>query len=360
MVFKKIFIFIAFITLPVLLTACTDDNKDGITITDMAGIEVVVPKNVEKVAAVSPSTADLMIAFGLGDKIDGVYKTVTDNEWATLIYPDSVNFYKYEYDESAESYFSRGVDLILLPDPTTVESLRNSGLTVLNIRQFASGTFDDYLFTFSEILRQIFPEASDKIDEWQNRMNTAMDDIASVLEAQSNQPSLYYIYGDKLNGRGSHLAYTDMPNSFVASLLRKLNVKFVSDNFTSNRPSEEEVLDTNPDIILIGGIYQKYLYNTLINNDTWNKLDAVVDGRVYNIPVGFAPFEQNSVESPIFLYDLANKIYPDLFDYDIATITKETFQYWFNLTLTDQQIEYLLNGLSPTGQLLVSVNWNDS
>lgn len=81
MVFKKIFIFIAFITLPVLLTACTDDNKDGITITDMAGIEVVVPKNVEKVAAVSPSTADLMIAFGLGDKIDGVYKTVTDNEW---------------------------------------------------------------------------------------------------------------------------------------------------------------------------------------------------------------------------------------------------------------------------------------
>jgi len=142
----------------------------------------------------------------------------------------------------------------------------------------------------------------------------------------------------------------------VASLLRKLNVKFVSDNFTSNRPSEEEVLDTNPDIILIGGIYQKYLYNTLINNDTWNKLDAVVDGRVYNIHVGFAPFEQNSVESPIFLYDLANKIYPDLFDYDIATITKETFEYWFDITLTDQQIEYLLNGLSPTGQLLVSVN----
>ncbi len=356
MEFKKLIMFIAFTSLTVLLVACTDDNKDGITIIDMAGIEVIVPKNIEKVAAVSPSTADLMIAFGLGDKIDGVYKTVTDNEWATLIYPDSVNFYKYEYDESAESYFSRDVDLILLPDPTTVESLRNSGLTVLNIRQFATDTFDDYLFTFSEILRQIFPEASEKIDEWQNRMNTAIDDITSVLEDQANQPSLYYIYGDKLNGRGSHLAYTDMPNSFVASLLRKLNVKFVSDDFTSNRPSEEEVLDTNPDIILIGGIYQKYLYSTLISNNTWNKLDAVVNERVYNIPVGFAPFEQNSVESPIFLYDLANKIYPELFDYDIAAMTKETFEYWFDIILTDQQIEYLLDGLSPTGQLLVTVN----
>lgn len=335
-------------------TGCnTDDEKDTITVTDMAGAEVLVPKNVTKIAAVSPSTADLMIAFGLGDKIDGVYRTVNDNEWATTIYPDSANFYGYDYDESAESYFSRGVDLILLPDPTTVEELRKSGLTVLNIRQFASENFDEYLFTFSEILRQIFPEVSEKVDEWQRRMNIAIDDISDKIEG-ANKPSVYYIYGDKLNGRGSHLAYTDMPTSFVASLFRKLNVFFVSENFTSNRPSEEEVLATNPDIIIIGGIYQKYLYDELLANSTWNKLDAVVNSRVYNIPVGYAPFEQNSVESPLFLYDMANKIYPDLFNYDIKTMTKECYSYWFNINLTDSQVEFLLDGLSPSGQPLVT------
>ncbi|MFA7076188.1 MAG: ABC transporter substrate-binding protein [Candidatus Izemoplasmatales bacterium] len=337
------------------LVGCKNEKDNGITVTDMAGTEVVVPSNIRKVAAVSPSTADLMIAFGLGDKIDGVYKTVTDNEWATTLYPKAKDFYKYDYDESAESYFSRGVDLILLPDPTTVESLRTSGLTVLNIRQFASGSFDNYLFTFSEILKQIFPEVTDKVNAWQSRMNNALNQISDVLQNKDDKPTLYYIYGDKLNSRGSHLAYTDMPNSFVASLLRKLNVKFVSDNFTSNRPSEEEVLQTNPDIIVIGGIYQKFLYDELLNNDTWNKLDAVVNERVYNIPVGFAPFEQNSIESPIFLYDLANKIYPELFNYDIKAITKETLQFWFDVTLTEQQIDYLLDGLSPTGQPLVTV-----
>lgn len=352
---KKKIIFIIGILLLFSLFGCKNDN-DGIKVVDMAGTEVIVPKNIKKVAAVSPSTADLMIAFGLGDKIDGVYKTVTDNEWATTIYPKSKDFYKYEYSESAESYFSRGVDLILLPDPTTVEKLRTSGLTVLNIRQFAPDSFDDYLFTFSEILRQIFPEVSDKVDEWQRRMNKALDDVTEVLKNQTEKPSLYYIFGDKLNARGSHLAYTDMPNSFVASLLRKLNVKFVSDNFTSNRPSEEEVLQTNPDIILIGGIYQKYLYDELLANETWNKLDAVVNGRVYNIPVGFTPFEQNSIESPIFIYDLANKIYPELFNFDIKQITKETFEYWFNYSLTDQEVNYLLNGLDPSGNPLVIVN----
>lgn len=339
----------------IALVGCNNNNEKGIKVVDMAGQEVIVPKDIKKVAAVSPSTADLMISFGLGDKIDGVYKTVTDNEWATTIYPASKDFYKYDYDESAESYYSRGVDLILLPDPKTVESLRSSGLTVLNVRQFATDNFDDYLFTFSEILKQIFPEVSTKVNEWQNRMNTAINDITTVLKSQTDKPTLYYIYGDKLNGKGSHLAYTDMPNSFVASLLRKLNVKFVSDNFTSNRPSEEEVLKTNPDIIIIGGIYQKYLHDELLANTTWNQLDAVKNNRVYNVPVGFAPFEQNSIESPIFLYDLANKIYPDLFNYDIREITKETFKYWFNMTLTNQQVDYLLDGLSPSGKPLVTV-----
>ena len=354
---KKILLLVSILSVILFITACQNKSDDEtIIIVDMAGTSVEIPKKISKVAAVSPSTADLMIAFGLGDKIDGVYRTVNDNEWATTIYPNSVNFYKYEYDESAESYFSRDVDLILLPDPSTVESLRNSGLNVLNIRQFAPDNFDDYLFTFSEILRQIFPEVSPKIDEWQGRMNTAINDISSKLNNYHESLTLYYIYGDKLNSRGSHLAYTDMPNSFIASLLKKLNVSFVSENFTSNRPSEEEVLATNPDIILIGGIYQKFLLNELINNQTWNKLDAVINDKVYNIPVGFSPFEQNSVESPIFLYDLANKIYPDLFDYDIEALTKECYQFWFNVTLTDQQIQYLLDGLSPTGQPLVSYN----
>lgn len=352
--FSKKLLFTSLLVISSILVSCgQQDNNDTIAVVDMAGATVLVPKNVSKVAAVSPSTADLMISFGLGDKIDGVYRTVKDNEWATTIYPDSADFYGYDYDESAESYYSRGVDLILLPDPTTVESLRNSGLTVLNIRQFAPNGFDDYLFAFSEILRQIFPDTSPKIDAWQNRMNDAIDDISTSLVGNEERPSLYYIYGDKLNSRGSHLAYTDMPNSFVASLLRKLNVFFVSENFTSNRPSEEEVLATNPDVIVIGGIYQRYLHDELLANPTWNQLDAVKNDRVYNIPVGFAPFEQNSVESPLFLYDLANKIYPDLFDYDIHAMTKECYEYWFGITLTNQQIDYLLAGLSPQGQPLV-------
>ena len=60
-------------------TGCKQKESDTIEITDMAGVTVKIPKNPKKVAAVSPSTGDLMIAFGLGDLLDGTYYSTLNN-----------------------------------------------------------------------------------------------------------------------------------------------------------------------------------------------------------------------------------------------------------------------------------------
>ena len=45
--------------------SCGNNDDETIEITDMSGTTVKIPKSPKKVAAVSPSTGDLMIAFGL-------------------------------------------------------------------------------------------------------------------------------------------------------------------------------------------------------------------------------------------------------------------------------------------------------
>ncbi len=60
-------------------------------------------------------------------------------------------------------------------------------------------------------------------------------------------------------------------------------------------------------------------------------------------------WEQNSIVLPLFIYDQANKLYPDLFDFDIVNLTKTSYESYFDVTLTNQQIEYMLNGLCPNG-----------
>ena len=87
------------------LASCGGNNDDEtIEITDMSGTTVKIPKSPKKVAAVSPSTGDLMIAFGLGDLLDGTYYSTLNNPWAMEIYPDAEAFYGYDYDNSVETF----------------------------------------------------------------------------------------------------------------------------------------------------------------------------------------------------------------------------------------------------------------
>ena len=77
---------VALILVPMFaFTSCTQKKDDTIEITDMAGVKVKIPRSPKKVAAVSPSTGDLMIAFGLGDLLDGTYYSTLNNPWAKEI-----------------------------------------------------------------------------------------------------------------------------------------------------------------------------------------------------------------------------------------------------------------------------------
>lgn len=84
-------IFVSIITVT-LLAGCAENNDDTIEITDMSGTVVEIPRSPKKIAAVSPSTGDLMIAFGLGELLDGTYFSTLDNPWATEIYPEAKIF----------------------------------------------------------------------------------------------------------------------------------------------------------------------------------------------------------------------------------------------------------------------------
>lgn len=350
---KKIFGFVIIMLLTIILGGCVPENNDGmIKVIDMSGEEVYVPKNPKKVAAVSPSTGDLMVAFGLGDILDGTYYSVTNNPWVDEIYPESKDFYGYDYDLSVESFIERGVDLIFIPEPETAKNLRNHGLNALCIRQFAETGYGDYVFYFSNILKQIWGDkVSEKVDMWQLEFTTAINSVKDVLSKQANleRRTLYYVCGDKDRGLG----YTDLGKSLLEYVYDQLNIDFVCNRFETNKPSAEAVLEINPDIVVIGGIYQQYLLQQIEIQEPWNQLKAVKDKQVFNIPVAFVSFEQTCAESALFVYDMANKLYPDLFNYDIKTLTKECIEKYFGYTLTDNDVENMLNGLDKNGEPLI-------
>ena len=337
-----------------VFTGCSKEgNKNNqITVTDMLGEKVTITKNPKKVACISRTTYDLMVAYGLGDKIDGVYGPILENSWTSLIYPESRNHYSYGYENSYELFISRGVDLVFAPEKYIADDLKNHGIPALNVSLYGNPTFDNYVTFFSQLVTKIWDsaEVKAKATEWENKVTTAIRDVqVELAEHELPKQKVFYIRGDKDKGIG----YTDTKGSFTEYAYRIMGFDFVGSSLTTTKPSAEEIVSANPDIFVAGGIYQNKHVQDLKTTEPYKLMDAVKNNKIYTIPNGFTAFEQLSAMTPIFFYDQANKIYPEYFEFDIPSMIKTTIKDYFGTDLTDNQVSYMMNGLDPEGGSLV-------
>lgn len=327
-------------------------KEKQIVVRDMLGVQTTFDRVPQKIACVSRGTYDLMIAFGLGDIVDGVYKPVLDNEWAQVFYPESINQYKYAYIESYETFLSRGIDLVFAPEAYIADDLRKRGINAMTVSLYGNPSFDDYVFYFADLCRQLWGDREGvltKIDTWTQQLELAQNKISTELK-KHNDPKrkVYYVRGDKNKGIG----YTDQGKSFVEYAYRFLNCEYLGSRFGSTTPSVEEICNANPDVFVVGGIYQETLINLLATTEPYVNLTAVKNKQVFNIPIGLTMFEQLSAMSPIFFYDQANKLYPVYFNFDVASLTSNLVEQFFNITLTQSEINNMLSGLSREGHSL--------
>lgn len=354
---KNKFALLIIVALLFSIATCFTGCKQGkttaetVTVTDMLGETVEVKKNPTKVACVSRTTYDLLVAFGLGDCIDGVYYSLLENEWAGVFDKDASKRYSCQYEESYETFLSRGVEIVFAPEKYIADGLKEHGIKALNVSLYGTPSFDGYVYFFADLVKQIWdsPEVAARVDTWKNHMSSTIGEIQTELAKHDDaRRTVYYVRGDKNKGIG----YTDTVGSFTEYAYRVLGMITLNDRFETNKPSAEEICAQNPDVFVIGGIYQKTLENTLKTTEPYTQLDAVKNDQIYNIPIGLTMFEQLSVFSPVFLCDQANKLYPDHFHYDVKQMILDYSTEFFGVTLTETEAENMLSGLSRDGGAL--------
>lgn len=122
--------------------------------------------------------------------------------------------------------------------------------------------------------------------------------------------------------------------------------------------SLEQVLAWDPELIVVGSNpgSDADSYATIRTAKRWGALAAVENGEVYEAPHG--PFDwfdrPYSVNRVIGLQWFANLLYPEVFSYDIRERTREFYELFYHVEVTDEQLEWLLrratrgvDGLAP-------------
>lgn len=347
---------ICFLIITVLtFVSCGKDTTESkeVTIVDMEGTTVTIPANVCHVACISQSATDLMIAFGLGDKITGTYRSFTYNPWTIELYPAAADFKAYSYSVSAEELLADGVDLVIIQDTENADAFRNAGLPVVAVHQYSpTGAFDDEVYETARIIGEIFGgEAKVKAEAWTKEVKDTIAEIKAAVGTENTEQTVYYVNGEKAKG----LFYSDGGNSMISHILDIAGARLATEKYevvNVHKVSDEEMIALNPYAMLIGGAYQNNLVEELNSSPVWSALECNKNGRVYRIPVAMVGIENVSAETPVMLKYVASIIHPD-YEFDIHQALKENIQKYFGYTLTDADIDNMCLGLTKTGENMI-------
>ena len=350
---KKVFGMLAVLGLgAVCLASCKSKNdSDTITVTDMEGKKVEISKDISNVACISQSATDFMISFGLGDKIKGTYRSFTYNPWIYEIYPKAKDFKAYSYSVSAEELLADGVDLVIIQDTENADSFRNAGISVVGVHQYSpTGAFDDEVYDTAKLIGEIF-NVKDKADEWIKDVKNTIADINTKCGTINSENTVYYVNGEKSKG----LYYSDGGNSMISRIYDVCNVRLATEKYevlNVHKVSDEEMINLDPYAMMIGGAYQNDLMAKLNSSEVWSTLSCVENDRIYRIPVCMVGIENVSCETPLMLKYTAS-LFND-YEFDKYSETKKYIKKYFDYDLTNQDIDYMFQGLDKNGEVMVN------
>lgn len=171
-------------------------------------------------------------------------------------------------------------------------------------------------------------------------------DIVATVEAvaaqvpEEDRIRLYYAEGD--DGLATEPASSN--RSYVFNTAGAINVADVDalGGYGQSAVSMEQVLSWNPQIIITQGTTNAY--ETIMSDPNWASIDAVKNGRVYEMPSQPYSWADRppSVNRFIGLHWMANLLYPELYDIDIVEVAIDYYKVMYHVDVSREDMEALL------------------
>lgn len=185
------------------------------------------------------------------------------------------------------------------------------------------------------------PDAQEKARRYQRYFDHNAELVASRLkDLPDNERRVVY------HSMGNALTTTGKP-SLNQDWMDLAGARNVAENWFAAKPNRsgevslEQILAANPAVIVA---MNKRDADEMMTSPQWAQVDAVIHHRVYVNPKGmFWWCRETSEEALQFLW-LAKTLYPQRFtDVDMRQETRRFYQEFFALSLSDAQIDEILN-----------------
>lgn len=332
-----------------------DSGSGPIVITDHAGYEVEIPREVKRVVVtdILPLPSIITVFLGSGEKIVGMSPASMSAAESGLLgelFPDILN---------ASTDFMNGSDINmeelmnLQPDVVfynagskeTGEALRSAGFAAVGV---SVNKWDyDSIETYNQwvdLLSEIFPEKGEtaaRISEYSQKVYDDIQKRVSGIKEEDRRNILFlFNYSDTTMITSGKKFFGQFWCDAVGGKNVAEGVAAENSNAVINM---EQVYQWNPDVIFITNftpVQPGDLFENKVGQDDWSPVAAVQNKDVYKLPLGTYRSYTPSTDTPMTLLWMAKQVYPDLFeDIDITKEVKEYYKTMYGVELNDAQVD---------------------
>lgn len=335
-------------------SSAAEQKKTTQEIVDMAGRKVTIPSKIKKVYSVSPIGTTFMYTLapekiaGLNYKLSDGEKEYTNDTYKNL--PVLGGNFGQGQTMNKEEVLKVKPDIILNMGDLTKLTVEDSDKIQKDLDipvVYVTGDLDKMDKAY-EFMGKITGDTSKakELGDYCKKTYGEIKEIAAKIP-EDKKVKVYYAEGPKglqTDPKGS--THTQLLDLVGATNVADLQIK---QGYGRNEVSIEQLLKWNPETILVcfdqgfAGPSQSP-YKVISSDSNWSNIKAVQNKKVYVIP--YSPYNwfdrPPSVIRILGAKWLGNLLYPDYYKYDIKTETKEFYDRFFHVKITDQQYEEII------------------
>lgn len=349
-------------------TTKSADKEEYVTVVDHNGRNVTVKTDPESVVitGILPLPSVLTVYLGSAQTIKAMEPAsmnAAKNSVLSELYPEILNSrtdIMNGDNVNVESILEINPDVVFanFGEKALIEQLEQVGIPVVAISPTKFNY--DCIVTYNEwiaLLDQIYPSRAagveSTVDTYSNKIYDIIQEKTSKLKDEERQKVLFlFQYSDTTMVTSGSSFFGQWWCDAVGALNAANEVAADNSNAVITM---EQVYEWNPDVIIITNFtpaQPEDLYNNAIGGDDWSSVKAVMDRRVYKMPLGTYRTYTPGVDTPMTLKWLAQAVYPELFDdIDVTKDVKDYYNVLYGINLTDEQISNMYNPNSAAGQM---------
>lgn len=310
------------------------------TIVDMAGREVILPAEINRIAAVGPVPVinTFIFTVGEGEKIvNGLPGFAKSERWKyqSVFAPHLANqptIQESRTEPNIEELVKLEPDVVYTMDEQMADSVANADMSAVVLSWTEPEDVKQTIKLVGKVLNK-----EELANEYVKYFDETVATIGKTVSAipEEKRPRILY----------ANMASMTAPHEISDWWIETAGGQSVAKADRAGQQlafSMEHLLKWDPEIIIVSTPQDV----KLINQDTrFQKITAVANKQVYPTPMGAHVWAHRTAEQPLTLMWAAKTFHPEVFkDLDLEQEIIDYYKKFYNKTLNQEQVKEILSG----------------